>query len=94
MAVPLLELDGISKRFGRVVVADDLSLPVGPGDAVGIVGPNGAGKTSLFGMISGDLAPDARRDPARRSYVTRLDARSAAGWASGGRTRCRGRSRA
>ena len=55
----LLELDNITKRFGSVVVADGLSLAVGPGDIVGIVGPNGAGKTSLFGLISGDLTPDA-----------------------------------
>ena len=53
----LLELDGISKSFGRVVVADQLSLRIGERDMVGIVGPNGAGKTSLFSLISGDLAP-------------------------------------
>ena len=35
---------------------------------VGIVGPNGAGKTSLFGLISGDLAPDAGRGPLRRAH--------------------------
>jgi branched-chain amino acid transport system ATP-binding protein len=58
-AAALLELDGISKSFGRVVVADALSLRVGAGDMVGIVGPNGAGKTSLFSLISGDLQPDA-----------------------------------
>jgi len=56
---PLLELDHVTKRFGRIVVADELSLQVGPGDAIGIVGPNGAGKTSVFGLISGDLDPDA-----------------------------------
>ena len=55
----LLELDRVSKRFGRVVVAGDVSLSVAPGDAVGVVGPNGAGKTSLFGIVSGDLRPDA-----------------------------------
>jgi branched-chain amino acid transport system ATP-binding protein len=59
MTAPLLELDRVSKRFGRVVVADGVSLAVRPADAVGVVGPNGAGKTSLFGIISGDLAPDA-----------------------------------
>src|SRR5271165_1853470 len=59
MTDPLLELDHVTKRFGRVVIAEDLSLAVGPGDTVGIVGPNGAGKTSLFGLISGDLSPDA-----------------------------------
>jgi branched-chain amino acid transport system ATP-binding protein len=55
----LLELDRVTKRFGRVTVADGISLAVRAGDAIGVVGPNGAGKTSLFGIISGDLAPDA-----------------------------------
>ena len=54
-----LALTGVSKRFGQVVVADQLSLTVGAGQLLGIVGPNGAGKTTLFGMISGDLRPDA-----------------------------------
>lgn len=55
----LLEIQGVSKKFGSVVVAENLSLTVCPGDIVGIVGPNGAGKTSLFDLISGDLAPDS-----------------------------------
>lgn len=55
----LLELAGVTKQFGRVVVAQDVSFEVGSGDAVGIVGPNGAGKTSLFAMVSGDIRPDA-----------------------------------
>jgi branched-chain amino acid transport system ATP-binding protein len=55
----LLELDGLSKSFGRVVVADNLSLAISQGDMVGIVGPNGAGKSSLFGLIAGDLTPSA-----------------------------------
>ena len=55
---PLLELRQVSKAFGRVIVAEQLSISVAGGDAVGIVGPNGAGKTSLFAMVSGDLTPD------------------------------------
>jgi branched-chain amino acid transport system ATP-binding protein len=55
----LLTLTGIRKRFGRVLVADGLDLTVSDGDAVGIIGPNGAGKSSLFGIVSGDLRPDA-----------------------------------
>ncbi len=74
MTAPLLELDHVTKRFGRIVVADDLSLAVGPGDTVGIVGPNGAGKTSLFGLISGDLAPGAGEIRFAERKVTRLDA--------------------
>jgi branched-chain amino acid transport system ATP-binding protein len=74
MTSPLLEVEHVTKRFGRVVVADDLSLTVGPGDTVGIVGPNGAGKTSLFGLISGDLAPGAGEIRFAGRTVTRLDA--------------------
>jgi branched-chain amino acid transport system ATP-binding protein len=59
MTSSLLELEHVTKRFGQVVIAEDLSFAVGAGEVVGIVGPNGAGKTSLFGLISGDLAPDA-----------------------------------
>jgi branched-chain amino acid transport system ATP-binding protein len=70
----LLELDQVTKRFGRVVIAEELSLAVGPGDCVGIVGPNGAGKTSLFGLISGDLAPGSGEVRFAGRTVTRLDA--------------------
>jgi len=70
----LLELDGICKSFGRVVVADNLSLVIGPGDMVGIVGPNGAGKTSLFGLISGELTPSAGEISFAGTVITRLNA--------------------
>jgi branched-chain amino acid transport system ATP-binding protein len=70
----LLELDGVSKSFGRVVVADTLTLAVGQGDILGIVGPNGAGKTSLFGLIGGELAPDTGEIKFAGSPVTRLNA--------------------
>jgi branched-chain amino acid transport system ATP-binding protein len=73
MTSPLLEIDHLSKRFGQVIIAEDLSLAVGPGDMVGIVGPNGAGKTSLFGLISGNLAPDAGEIRLAGRTVTRLD---------------------
>ncbi len=70
----LLELDHVSKKFGSVVVADELSLAMGQGDIVGIVGPNGAGKTSLFGLIGGDLAPNSGEIRFDGLGVTRLDA--------------------
>src|SRR6202166_2115809 len=72
--MPLLELDHVTKRFGRVVIAEDLSFTVGAGDTVGIVGPNGAGKTSLFGLISGDLPPGAGEIAFAGRPVTKLDA--------------------
>jgi len=70
----LLELDDVTKRFGQVTIAEHLSLSIGDGDAVGVVGPNGAGKTSLFGVISGDLSPDAGEVRFGGRPVTRLDA--------------------
>jgi branched-chain amino acid transport system ATP-binding protein len=73
-AQPLLELNQVTKRFGRVVIAEELSFAIQPGDAVGIVGPNGAGKTSLFGLISGDLSPGAGQISFDGRVVNRLDA--------------------
>ena len=53
----LLEVAGLKKSFGSIIVADDLGLAIAPGEAVGIIGPNGAGKTTLFNLIAGGLSP-------------------------------------
>jgi branched-chain amino acid transport system ATP-binding protein len=58
---PILSLEKISKRFGAVVVANDIDLTLNEGEALGVIGPNGAGKTTLFGIITGTVAPDAGR---------------------------------
>jgi len=57
--MPLLQLEGVSKRFGQVVVADGITFQLEEGASVGVVGPNGAGKTSMFAMISGDIKADS-----------------------------------
>jgi branched-chain amino acid transport system ATP-binding protein len=54
----LLDIAGLRKSFGSIVVADDVNLSIAPGEAVGIIGPNGAGKTTLFNLIAGLLSPD------------------------------------
>jgi branched-chain amino acid transport system ATP-binding protein len=61
MPAPILRLDKVSKRFAAIVVADAIDLALGEGEALGIIGPNGAGKTTLFGIVSGNVAPDAGR---------------------------------
>jgi branched-chain amino acid transport system ATP-binding protein len=57
----VLSLEKISKRFGAVVVAQDIDLALEAGEALGIIGPNGAGKTTLFGIATGTVRPDAGR---------------------------------
>jgi branched-chain amino acid transport system ATP-binding protein len=71
---PILALETISKRFGAVVVADNIDLALNQGEALGIIGPNGAGKTSLFGIATGTLAPDAGRVVFAGEDITRLPA--------------------
>jgi branched-chain amino acid transport system ATP-binding protein len=54
----LLEVDGVSKRFGGVAANTDISFGVAEGEILGLIGPNGAGKTSLFNSIAGEVVPD------------------------------------
>ncbi len=54
----LLSLHSLSKRYGALVVTDDVSFDVAKGEIVGILGPNGAGKTTLFNLIAGTVRPD------------------------------------
>jgi branched-chain amino acid transport system ATP-binding protein len=55
----VIRTEGLSKRFGGVVVADGVSLTLRSGQIIGLIGPNGAGKTSLFNLISGAISADA-----------------------------------
>jgi branched-chain amino acid transport system ATP-binding protein len=79
----MLELRGISKRFGGVVATDDVTLEVTKGEVHALIGPNGAGKTTLIAQISGVLPIDAGRILFNGVDVTQLrtHARVAAGLA-------------
>jgi ABC-type branched-subunit amino acid transport system ATPase component/ABC-type branched-subunit amino acid transport system permease subunit len=55
--MPLLEVKGVTKRFGGLVAVNSISFGVKTGDIVGLIGPNGAGKSTTFGLITGLLPP-------------------------------------
>ncbi len=53
----LLEVKGLTKRFGGLVAVDSLDFTVSAGETVSIIGPNGAGKTTVFNLITGFCRP-------------------------------------
>ena len=57
----LLNVEGVSKRFGGIQAVREVSLHVDEGEILGIIGPNGAGKTSLFNLITGTVKTDTGR---------------------------------
>jgi branched-chain amino acid transport system ATP-binding protein len=70
----ILSLKGICKSFGAVVIAENLDLELGEGEALGMLGPNGAGKTTLFGIITGMLAPNAGQILFKGQDITAMSA--------------------
>ncbi len=55
----MIEIEGLTKRFGPTMAVANLSLTVGKGEVLGFLGPNGAGKSTTMKMITGFLAPTA-----------------------------------
>jgi branched-chain amino acid transport system ATP-binding protein len=58
MAMPLMQIANVTKRYGGLVALNNVSLDLTPGEIVGLIGPNGAGKTTLVNVITGVQHPD------------------------------------
>ena len=77
MPEPILELEGLSKRFGAVVASDEVTLDLVPGEIHALIGPNGAGKSTVIKQIAGEVRQDkgsirfAGRDIGRLDVVAR-----------------------
>ena len=58
-AVPILEVENVSKRFGNFVALNNVSTRFEAGKLSAIIGPNGAGKSTFFNVVSGAFPPSA-----------------------------------
>ena len=79
MTEAVLQLEKVRKKFGALVVTDDLTLDILPNELHAVIGPNGAGKTTLINQMSGLIAPDAGRIVFAGRDVTGLPAHVRAG---------------
>jgi branched-chain amino acid transport system ATP-binding protein len=70
----ILEVEGLTRRFGGLVAVNDVSFAVEQGTILGLIGPNGAGKSTLFSMIAGERRPSAGR--------IRFHGRDVTGWSA------------
>ena len=58
-AAAVLEIDGVTKRFGALAANEDVTLDLKPGEIHALIGPNGAGKSTLIKQIAGEVTPDS-----------------------------------
>ncbi|MFY9809171.1 MAG: ATP-binding cassette domain-containing protein [Pseudonocardiaceae bacterium] len=75
LKTPILEIRGLSCRFGALPALSGVSLAVPPGTVLGVIGPNGAGKSTLINLIAGHLRPTAGT-----VWIDGIDLTGAAPW--------------
>jgi branched-chain amino acid transport system ATP-binding protein len=70
----MLEVTGLTKRFGALLASDSIDFDVRAGETHAVIGPNGAGKTTFISQLAGNLVPDAGRIVFAGEDITRLSA--------------------
>ncbi len=78
--MPLLELKGLSRRFGALVAVDTVDMSVEAGEIRAVIGPNGAGKSTLFNLITGLFKPSSGAVYFAGAEITGLPAHRIAGY--------------
>lgn len=68
----ILQVEGLTRRFGGLAAVKDLSFSVGRGEILGLIGPNGSGKTTAFNLITGFITPDDGHIRLDGEEVTRM----------------------
>ncbi len=71
---PILEVIGLSKRFGGLTAVDNFNLRAEKGEMIGLIGPNGAGKTTLYNILTGLIKPDSGTVLFDGKNITRFNA--------------------
>ena len=72
MSAPLLEVSGLTKRFGGLVAVKGIGFDIRPGEILGLIGPNGSGKSTVMKLIMGIERPNAGVGQGRRCRCRRL----------------------
>lgn len=73
--IPILETQGLGKRFGDLDAVSDVSFSVAPGEILGVIGPNGAGKSTFINLVTGHIKPSAGK-----VFINGKDMTGAAPW--------------
>lgn len=71
---PVFDVLNLKKAFSGLMVTNDVSLSMAPGDRVALIGPNGAGKTTFVNLVTGNLRPDSGEVRLNGETVTKIDA--------------------
>jgi ABC-type branched-subunit amino acid transport system ATPase component len=87
--MPLLEVNGLAKRFGGFVALESIDLAVNAGERLGLIGPNGSGKSTLVNCLAARCITTVAISPSTAARSTACRHTGAHGWGSPAAFNCR-----